>query len=313
MALFNPLKMKKLLLHLILVFPFVGNSQQESFYTLYPYNMVVINPAYAGAEAASMLSLTSRRQWAAMEDAPNTLALAYSSARANNVGLGISVVSDKVFIEQQTFAYIDFSYRLTLNESTQLFLGLKGGGNFYRSDPASLSLYTASDPAQRQLSSFNPNIGAGAYLQHSLFWVSISAPRLFNVKRQNTDLAITAKDRVHSYMAAGLYLPLGEKLQFKPSMILRKIKGLPLTTDLTAMLNWQNKFELGISSRSNHALGILTMLSLGTFDIGYAYETPTDNGLSQLNLKSHELVLRFRINAKDYSTKTGPESTDSEQ
>ena len=78
---------------------------------MYRYNMNVINPAYAGAEASNMLSLLSRRQWSQMEDA-NTIAFAYSSARENNVGLGLSVVSDRVFIEQQTFAYIDFSYKL---------------------------------------------------------------------------------------------------------------------------------------------------------------------------------------------------------
>ena len=51
----------------------------------------------------------------------------------NNVGLGLSVVSDKVFIEQQTFAYVDFSYKLDM-ESTQLYLGLKAGGNFYNAE-----------------------------------------------------------------------------------------------------------------------------------------------------------------------------------
>ena len=77
--------------------------------------MNVINPAFAGADASNMLSFTSRSQWASVEDAPNTLALAFSSARKNNVGLGISLVSDKVFIEQQTFAYIDFSYKLQMS------------------------------------------------------------------------------------------------------------------------------------------------------------------------------------------------------
>ena len=59
--------------------------------------MNVINPAFAGAEAPSMLTLTSRSQWVSVEGAPTTFALAYSSARKNNVGLGLSLVSDKVF------------------------------------------------------------------------------------------------------------------------------------------------------------------------------------------------------------------------
>ena len=119
--------MRKLFYILIFILPFTAVAQQESYYSLYRYNMNVINPAYAGAEASNMLSLLSRRQWSQMEDAPNTIAFAYSSARENNVGLGLSVVSDRVFIEQQTFAYVDFSYKLSMSDDSNLYLGLKGG------------------------------------------------------------------------------------------------------------------------------------------------------------------------------------------
>ena len=175
--------MKKYSLFIALLLPLLILGQQESYYSLYRYNMNVINPAYAGAEAANMLSLTSRRQWASMDDAPSTVAMSFSSARENNVGLGISVVSDNVFIEQQTFAYVDFSYKLQTSGESALFLGLKGGGNFYSADPTALSAYlSVGDPSQVSLSKFNPNIGAGAYYSASSFWVSFSIPRLFNSK-----------------------------------------------------------------------------------------------------------------------------------
>ncbi|MDA8658166.1 type IX secretion system membrane protein PorP/SprF, partial [Flavobacteriaceae bacterium] len=120
--------MKRLLFFIgLALVPLISFSQQESYYTLYRFNMNVINPAYAGALGKNVFAFTSRRQWSSMEDAPSTLAFSYSSERENNVGLGFSVVSDKVFIEQQTFAYADFSYKLDM-ESTQLYLGLKAGG-----------------------------------------------------------------------------------------------------------------------------------------------------------------------------------------
>ena len=122
--------MKKILFTLLLLLPFLSVGQQESYYSLYQYNMNVINPAYAGAETGNLFSFTSRNQWASVNEAPSTLAFAYSSARENNVGLGISLVSDKVFVEQQTFAYIDFSYKLQMGDEASLYLGLKGGGNF---------------------------------------------------------------------------------------------------------------------------------------------------------------------------------------
>ena len=301
--------MKRLLFFIgLALVPLISFSQQESYYTWYRYNMNVINPAYAGALGKNVFAFTSRRQWSSMQDAPSTLAFSYSSERENNVGLGLSVVSDKVFIEQQTFAYVDFSYKLDM-ESTQLYLGLKAGGNFYSADPIALSAYSASsDPAQQQLSRFNPNVGAGALLKGELFWASFSIPRLFNVKRESDNLAVTAKDRMHSYLGGGVDLPIGSGLLVKPSVMLRKVKGLPVTTDFTGMLSWQNQFDVGISYRSSSSFALLSVISLGGFDIGYAYETPTVSSLSQLNLKTHEIVLRINLGQGDETTKTGPES-----
>ena len=299
--------MKRLLFFIGLAFiPLIVFSQQESYYTLYRYNMNVINPAYAGALGKNVFAFTLRRQWSSMQDAPSTLAFSYTSERENNVGLGLSVVSDKVFIEQQTFAYVDFSYKLDM-ESTQLYLGLKAGGNFYSADPRALSTYSPTDPAQQELSSFNPNVGAGVFLKGEVFWASFSIPRLFNVKRENDNLAVTAKDRVHSYLGGGVDLPIGSGLLIKPSVMMRKVKGLPVTTDFTGMLSWQNQFDVGISYRTSSAFGLLAVVSLGGFDIGYAYETPTVSSLSQLNLKTHEIVLRINLGEGDQSTEQGPE------
>jgi len=287
--------------------PNLNFSQQESYYSLYRYNMNVINPTFAGADASNMLSFTSRSQWASVEDAPNTLALAFSSARKNNVGLGISLVSDKVFIEQQTFAYIDFSYKLQMSGESALFLGLKAGGNFYSADPTSLIAYRKMiDPTQMSLSRFNPNIGAGAYFKSPSYWVSFSIPRLFNVKRESDNLAVTAKDRVHTYLGGGVDLPVSEGIFIKPSLMIRKVKGLPATADLTGMVSWQNQFDIGLSFRTNSSMALMSMISLGMFDVGYAYETPTDNGLSQLNLRTHEIVLRINLGEGDQKTKDGP-------
>jgi len=308
MALFNKVMMKRLLFFIGLALaPLITFSQQESYYTLYRYNMNVINPAYAGALGKNVFAFASRRQWSSMEDAPSTLAFSYSSERENNVGLGFSVVSDKVFIEQQTFAYADFFFFFDM-ESTQLYLGLKAGGNFYSADPRALSTYsTSSDPAQQQLSRFNPNVGAGAYLRGELFWASFSIPRLFNVKRESDNLAVTAKDRVHSYLGGGADFAVGSGLLLKPSVLFRKVKGLPVTTDITGMVSWQNQLDLGVSYRTSSAFAFLAVVSLGGFDIGYAYETPTVSSLSQLNLKTHEIVLRINLGQGDQTDKAGPE------
>ena len=119
------------------------------------------------------------------------------------------------------------------------------------------------------------------------------------------------KNRVHTYLGAGAVFGTGENFQLKPSFMIRKIKGIPTNTDLTGILRWQNTFDVGISFRSNSAISLLSVISLGKFDIGYAYETPTDGGLSQLNLKTNELVFRIKLGEIDETTKD--ESTSGEE
>ena len=92
--------------------------------------------------------------------------------------------------------------------------------------------------------------------------------------------------------------------------MLRKVEGLPLGTEFTGMLSWQNMFDIGVSARSTSAMSILSVINLGTFEVGYAYETPTDNQLSALGMTTHEIVLRIKLGGGDDAEKQGPESTE---
>ena len=48
-----------------------------------------------------------------------------------NEGLGLSVISDKVFIASSTFVGIDYSYKLKINKNPDLYLGINSGGSFH--------------------------------------------------------------------------------------------------------------------------------------------------------------------------------------
>ena len=302
--------MKHLIQYSVFLFTLTLFSQQESYYTLYQYNMNVINPAFAGTQG-EMVTILDRNQWTGLEGAPRTLALSYSRPMKNNVGLGVSIVSDKLFIEKQTFAYIDFSYQLQVEEKTTMYLGLKAGGNFYSADPSSLTTYSdIPDPSQISISSFNPNIGVGLYATRDNHWFSFSIPRLFNSKRKD-DLAVTAKDRVHTYIGGGSEFSINEDFSVKPSLMFRKVKGLPLSTDITNFVSYQNKYDLGLSIRTKAAFSVMLFLTeiYQGFDLGYAYESPTADRLTEIGKKTHEIVLRIKLGARPDS-KSGPKSAD---
>ncbi|RWX00126.1 PorP/SprF family type IX secretion system membrane protein, partial [Flavobacterium cerinum] len=104
-----------------------ANAQQDPHYTQYMYNMNVINPAYAGSKENLSFGLLYRKQWVDIEDSPTTMTFSGSSPVGKNVGLGLSVINDKIGPVEETNVYADFSYTLNLGGEHRLALGLKAG------------------------------------------------------------------------------------------------------------------------------------------------------------------------------------------
>ena len=287
--------MKKIL-NFILLLPLFISAQQDAYLSLYQFNMTLINPAYAGAEGMHVISMNSRNQWSNAEDSPKTTALSYSVAGGKNVGLGISVVSDQIFIEKQTNITADFSYRLTLANDAALFLGIKAGGNSYSADPSQLRSYRPElDPVKKPLSRFNPNMGVGFYYQSSNYWFSGAMPRLFNAKRDG-DVEIQSRDRIHTYLAAGAMFSFNDTFILKPHLMYRKTKGIGAVTDMGIKAVYSTRFELGLSARTGSIFSLQALVIVNeNFSLGYAYDTYGDDQLSGINFKAHEIAMRFKF------------------
>lgn len=305
MVVFNKIEMKKIA-NLLFLFPLLFFAQQNGTLSLYQQQLLLINPAYAGVEGDYSFALSSRQQWSAVEQSPSTLAFSLSAARKKNVSLGLSVVSDQLFIEKQTMIMVDFSYRLQLTEQTRLQLGIKAGGNSYRADPTQLVSYSSYiDPTKKALSRFNPNIGVGAFYEHPKFWISASIPRLFNARRDN-EISIQARDQMQLYLASEGTITLSEDLMLKPGLIYRKTKGLSSIIDMGARLVFKERFGVGIAHRTGNTFSVQALVHPNNkFTIGYAYDTYANSQLSALNLTSHEIVLK--INLKQSAEVSQPE------
>jgi hypothetical protein len=70
------------------------------------------------------------KQWVNIEDVPHLL-LGHAPT-GNNVGLGLSFISDKIGPVTEQNVYGDFSYTLKLNDTHRLALGLKAGVSFHK-------------------------------------------------------------------------------------------------------------------------------------------------------------------------------------
>jgi len=273
-------------------------AQQDTYLALIDYQMPLINPAHAGADGQAF-NFNSRNQWASIDQSPKTISFAYSLARGNNVGLGISVISDEVFIEKQTFLSVDFSYKLTLDNDSNIFLGLKAGLNSFRANTTNLTSYSPTvDPAKRDMSKLNPNVGVGVLYQNNSFWFSAAMPRLFNAKR-NDEIYLNARDRVHFYMAMGVPLKVKENLNIEPRFIYRNSSGIKSISEGVIWANYKMKYGFGVGIRTASIISYKTKCDL-TEMISISYSYDTYGGLSNVmsQLSAHEFGLIIRVGEK---------------
>jgi type IX secretion system PorP/SprF family membrane protein len=222
----------------------------------------------------------------------------FGTSLGKNLGMGISATNDKTFIEKQTFVGIDFSYKLKMDEETDLYLGLKAGGSFYQVNTSGLNTFNPeSDPALVSLSSFRPNIGAGALLKKENFYMSLSFPKLLNTVRTNSETAqvYVATNRSHMYFSGGYDYHLGPQssMTLKPSFMLRYVNAAPVVIDYNLSLDFSKKVELGIMYRSSKTVGGIAKIAIfKDLFFGYAYEMPTRSDLSN-RMNTHEFLLHY--------------------
>jgi type IX secretion system PorP/SprF family membrane protein len=284
-------------------------AQQDPNRNFYRYNMNLVNPAYAGVHDSSEgtisghgaeLGVNFRSQWAGVQGAPETQTAFFSTRIGKNLGIGISVINDRTFIEQQTAIMVDFSYRVNLNDNTDLFFGIKSGANSYNANTSGLTTFGLSQDSSllNIEGGFKPAIGAGVYLKGNNYFLAFSLPNLTTTERlEDNDGQIKLGDsRTHIYLSGGYDFSLGDNLIFKPSAMARYVNASPLSLDFTAALSFNQRFEFGASYRLNEGVAGLILINAAEWiDLGYAYETPIDGKSVVPSNGTHEVYIKLKM------------------
>lgn len=288
---------KILLLVLVVMSVEFVHAQQESAFTFSNYHMNIINPAYAGVDAETVLIASLRKQWTGVQYAPETQAVSFGTTLGKNLGFGLSIMNDVTFVEKQTFVGIDVSYKLHLNPVSDLYFGLKAGGSTFSVNTAGLQTYNViSDPNLRDISSFNPNFGIGLLYKMENFYVSFSVPKILNSTMTKTDdaRAFLFSDTPHFYIGSGHNFNLNSTLQLKPSVLLRYVKGAPLTYELNTMLDFDKLFEIGVLYRNEDTYAAKTIIKISNrLQLGFAYEFASRQLASASN--TNEFFINFKF------------------
>ena len=152
--------MKHFIAYSIFIFLSLNSyAQQIPNYTQYAYNMQILNPASVGSRADLSISILSRQQWIGVEGAPTSQTFSINGRTENGLGIGATVVNDKIGFSETNNFNLDLSYTIQTAENRRLAFGLKGGITLFNNNLA--SAITPDNDKYASTSGSYPNIGFG--------------------------------------------------------------------------------------------------------------------------------------------------------
>jgi type IX secretion system PorP/SprF family membrane protein len=289
--------MKTPLFSFVLVLTSMFNyAQQDAQFTQYMYNTININPAYAGSRGALSIFALHRTQWVGLDGAPVTNTFSMNTPlNESNLGLGISIVNDKIGPTQENTISADISYSIPTSESFKLSFGMKATANLFSLDVNKLNPVD-NDPSLHDFNNkFTPNIGAGIYLHSDKAYVGFSIPNFIETNRYNDNEVAIFKEKINYYLIGGYIFTISNDIQFKPAGLLKIVQGAPIQADISGNFMFMEKLTVGVAYRWNAAISGMVGFQISEgLHIGYGYDLETTH-LDKYNSGSHEVFLRYDL------------------
>ena len=276
------------------------SAQQDPHYTQYMYNMSVMNPAYAGSKEAVSGGLLYRKQWVEIEDAPTTGTFFIHSPVGRNVGLGLSIISDKIGPVEENNFYADFSYTLNLGGEHRLAFGLKAGVTTHKIDFNTI-YPTLPDVNDDVFGQGNPNktflnVGSGVFYYTDKYYLAFSVPNMLKTKYLDFDGRQYGTEELHYFFTGGYVFDINDNLKFKPFAMIKSSLNAPTSFDVSANFLLFDKLELGATYRVEDSFGAMVNFAITpNLRIGYAYDHIVSD-LDVVTPASHEVMLLFDLN-----------------
>lgn len=297
--------MKKILLAAImLTCGLMVNAQQEAAYSMYRFNGLYINPAYAGSREVISAMGIYRHQWVNVPGAPRSASGSiHSPLRNNNIALGLMYSFDKIGVNQTNDINAIFAYRIPLGKKkkVKLSFGISAGVTNYRSDLDGVATTQANDPsfAGNSQNLWIPNVGAGVYAYSDKFFVGLAVPRILASRLQGPLSIWESNDNVakryfHLVGSAGYVFSLGQKVRFMPSVMMKYVpKYAPIDFDFNATFIFIDRIWLGAGYRLNDSYNFMAAFNITKqFRVGYCYDL-TVSPLSKHTTGTHEVMAGF--------------------
>lgn len=273
----------------LLSLAFQANAQQDPQFSMNMFNRMAVNAGYAGTTGSICGTVLGRSQWMGFEGAPRTFIVNVDApVNALKGGLGLSIMSDQIGVENTVFAKLAYSYHYKLGD------GILGGG---------LDLGIMSKTLNQGLNPLQPgdqsipdkavsatvfDLGLGVYYTTPKFYAGISTTHLPQ-STFNLDL-YQYQSRRHLYLMAGYNIQLpNPDYVLVPSIFVKNAATTQL--DVNCNVQYKSRYFGGLSYRMQDAMVVMVggnvwkdlKLALA-YDINTSKLNPYNNGTLEIML-----------------------------
>lgn len=258
-------------------------AQQDPQYSMYQFNQMIINPAYAGSRDQLSVVAANRQQWVGFDGAPKTTCLSlHGPILSKNLGLGLTVTNDIMGPRNVTSIYGNVAYLLRLSSTMRLSFGLNAGYNRYQFNFDKIDWKLAEAPSQLFSNQVNGalDINAGLYLKGKSFFFGVSAshinnPSVYSYQSANTggNSTLSYRLRTHLFINGGYSFDINESIMFSPSTLIKLVNGT-VNADINANFFIKKVFWVGAFYRMGFGPGLLTQYYVSDkLRVGLSYDT----------------------------------------
>ncbi|MDQ6472781.1 type IX secretion system membrane protein PorP/SprF [Flavobacterium sp. LHD-80] len=277
----------------------MARSQNDSKLSIFNYNPLIYNPAFAGAADGLNIAGIYSTQWYGFDGAPKTQYLSVDTKLPyNKIGLGLSLYHDAIGPAREYNIEGNFAYYLDVNDRYKLALGVKSGLHSYKVDMNQLNVY---QPGENVFNAdFENNLslilGLGANLYSDNFFIGISTPNVFVSKYYNANnSSVLSKRKNYYYLNTGYRFELRRDVSLTPAALIRVTEGAPISVLTSLNLNWYEKYIASLNFDYNSSVGLL--FGIRVFDnlkIGYSYDQSITK-FSHYNNGTHTFLLTYTL------------------
>lgn len=301
-------------------------GQQLPLFSQYLYNKYLINPAVAGSDGYTSVSLTAREQWVGYGGAPRTFSFSwqtrmlkksfilkqtklkrqiYRPKSDGKVGFGGYVFSDRNGLVQRTGFQFSYAYHMWLQQSTQLSFGLAFTGYYYKIDEKQINFEDPNEPwlnNNLRRGIFVPDLSFGAYLLNAKYSLGFSADQLSEASAKIGGPAYKNFSMRRQYYLFGSYdFDLSNTTIIQPSFLLKMSEQLKPQADIGGTYIYNKGFWGGLAYRTSGALIANVGVVYQNMFFGYAFDF-TLQEIQRITYGTHELTVavKFGDNSRRY-------------